>query len=229
MRFVFTAHAARFLAGRAGRRGILAAVALLAAPSQAAAPASREAGPLRVDCWSRSGRLLAAVDLTAAIDTELERKLGNGLTSTVRLSLAALDASDSAAAAGAERDFDVRFDVWTETYTVTIREQGALAWSRQATDWATVRRLLATPSPFDLGPVAGLPARFTVEARIELDPATGRQLERTREQLTHPAGGPTAGGRSLMGTLAAVLLRPPPPSAERYRSAAQARAELPTR
>jgi hypothetical protein len=91
-----------------------------------------------------------------------------------------------------------------------------------------VRGLLARPTPFDLGPVAALPERFTVEARLELDPVTGRQLERTRQQLSHPAGGPSAGGRSLLGTLAAVLLRPPPPDAERYRSAIQSRAGLVT-
>jgi hypothetical protein len=198
----------------------LVAAALLANPSWAAAPAAVDPTPLRVDCRGEAGRLLAAIDLGPAIDAELERKLGNGLASTVRLTVAALDPSGIAAAAAA-RDFDVRFDVWTETFTVTTREPGAAASSRTASDWAMVRRLLATPAPFDLGPLATLPARFTVEAQLELDPVTALQLEKTRERLTHPAG-----RRSLLGTLAAVLLRAPPPNAERYRSATLTRAEF---
>jgi hypothetical protein len=212
----------------AGRVALAVAAVLLAAPPHAAAPVRAEPAPLRVACQASAGRLLAAVDLAPAIDADLERRLGDGLTSTVRLTVAALDAS-GAAAATAERDFDVRFDVWTETYTVTIREKGAAAESRQASDWTIVRGLLATPAPFDLGPIAGLPGRFAIEARLELDPVTSLQLERTREQLSHPAGGPSTGGRSLLGTLAAMLLRAPPPNAERYRSAILDRAGITTR
>ena len=209
---------------RAGT-ALLVAAALLADPSPAAATTPVDHAPLRVDCRGEAGRLLAAIDLGAAIDTALERRLGSGLASTVRLVVAALDPSGTAAAA-VERDFDVRYDVWTEVFTVTTRGAGAAASSRQASDWASVRRLLANPAPFDLGPLAALPARFTIEARIELDPVTRLQLEKIREQLTHPAGGPSAGGRSLLGTLAAVLLRAPPPNAARFRSATLARAEI---
>jgi hypothetical protein len=210
---------------RAGT-ALLVAAALLANPSSAAATAPVDHAPLRVDCRGQAGRLLAAIDLGAAIDTELERRLGSGLASTVRLVVAALDPSGTAAAV-VERDFDVRYDVWTEVFTVTTRGAGVAASSRQASDWASVRRLLANPAPFDLGPLAALPARFAIEARIELDPVTRLQLEKIREQLTHPAGGPSAGGRSLLGTLAAVLLRAPPPNAERFRSATLTRADLP--
>jgi hypothetical protein len=203
-----------------GAAWLLAAL-LLANPSSAAAPAAVDPAPLGVHCRGEAGRLLAAIDLGQAIDAELERKLDSGLASTVRLTVAAL--GPSGAVAAAQRDFDVRFDVWTEIFTVTTREPGAAASSRTASDWATVRRLLATPAPFDLGPLAALPERFTVEAQLELDPVTSLQLEKTRERLTHPAG-----GRSLLGTLAAVLLRAPPPNAERYRSATLTRAELVT-
>ncbi len=198
----------------------LVAATLVANPISAPALASVDPAPLRVDCRGEAGRLLATVDLGPAVDAGLERKLGNGLASTVRLTVAALDPS-GAGAGGVERDFDVRFDVWTETFTVTIREPGAAASSRTVSDWATVRRLLATPAPFDLGPLAALPERFTVEARLELDPVTGLQLGRTRERLAHPAG-----GRSLLGSLAAFLLRAPPPDAERYRSTLLTRSDF---
>jgi len=208
----------------AGGAGLLAVALLVVAAAAGAAPPPDPA-PLQVDCRAVDGRLRVAIDLAPAIDADLERRLGNGLAGTVRVTVAALDAGGGAAAS-AVRDVDVLFDVWTETFTLTVREPGAPPASSQAADWATVRRRLAAPAPFDLGPVAALPERFTIEARLELDPLTPGQLERTRERLTHPAGGPSAGGRSLLGTLAALLLRDPPPDAERYRSSVLRRAGL---
>jgi len=204
--------------------GLLCAASLRAGPSGAAGAGTGPA-PVRVDCRVRDGHLLAAIDLAPSIDAALEQRLGSGLSSTVRLTVAA--AGPGGEAGTAARDFDVLFDPWTETFTVTIREPGSPSRSRQAAGWVAVRRLLAAPDPFDLGPLAALPERFTVEVRLELDPVTARQLEKTREQLTHPAGGPGTGGRSLLGTLAALLLRAPPPEATWLRSSPFSRAALP--
>jgi hypothetical protein len=211
---------ARDHAGRAGRVALLAAAALLSAGWPAAAPRPLDVAPLQVDCRIEAGRVRAAVDLSPAIDAELARVLGSGLTSTLRLTVTALDATGRAAAA-AQREVEVRLDLWAETYTLTIREADGTASSRLAPGWPAAQDLLVRPAPFDLGPLAGLPERFTIEARLELDPVSGRQLERTRQQLAHPAG-----GRSLLGTLAAILLRAPPPVVERYRSAVLTRAGL---
>jgi hypothetical protein len=174
--------------------------------------------PLRVACRASAGRLLAAVDLAPAFDAALEDRLGSGLTSTIRLTVSA-----SGARRAASRDFEIRFDPWTEIYAVTIRDEDGAVQTRQAADWPALQRLLGEPEPFDLGPLDELPERFTVEVRLEIDPVTARQLELTREQLTHPAGGPTAGGRSLLGTLAALLLRAPPPQVRLLRSPPMAR------
>jgi hypothetical protein len=198
--------------------GLLAAALL--AGSTPAQPA-----PLVADCRVVAGRLVAAVDLSPALGPELEQRLGSGLRSSIQLTVTALDAS-GAVTASAGRDLEILFDVWTETFTLTTREPGAATTSRQARDWAALRALLAAPAPFDLGPLAALPEPFLVEARLELDPVTSRQLERTREQLTHPAGGPAAGTRSLLGTLAALWLRAPPPEAARLRSTPRSRAGL---
>jgi hypothetical protein len=210
-------------AHRRSRAAPLLAAALLAGTSSAAGPAAGPP-PAQVSCRASAGRLLATVDLAATLDVGLERRLASGLTSTVRLSA-------GLAGAGGEgvpstRDYDVRFDPWSETFTVTIREAEAPARARQASDWAALRRLLASPDPFDLGPLEALPERFTVEFLLELDPVTARQLELTREQLTHPAGGPTSGARSLLGTLASLLLRSPAPEATRFRSPPLTRAAL---
>ena len=204
--------------------GLLGAAALRTGHSGAAGAVTAPA-PLQVDCRVRDGHLLAALDLARSIDASLEQRLGSGLGSTVRLTVAA--AGPGGEAGTVARDFDVLFDPWTETFIVTIREPGSPSRSRRAADWPAVRRLLAAPDPFDLGPLTALPERFTVEARLELDPVTARQLQKTREQLAHPAGGPGTGGRSLLGTLAALLLRAPPPEATRLRSSPFSRAALP--
>jgi signal transduction histidine kinase len=68
--------------------------------------------------------------------------------------------------------------------------------------------------------------RGRAKLSVELDPLTAEQLERTRQQLIHPAGGPASGGRTLLGTLAALLLRAPPPAVERFRSPLLSRAGL---
>lgn len=215
--------AAHLAASRTGRP-LGAALLLTAALFAAATQPGSSGAPPRVECRAMAGRLLATIDLEPALDAALEQRLGSGLTSTVRLTVTA--DGDRGPWSSATRDFEVRFDPWTETFDITLREHGTPGRSRQAADWPALHRLLATPDPFDLGPLAGLPETFTVEVRLELDPVTARQLEQTREQLTHPAGGPAAGGRSLLGTLAALLLRAPPPEASRFRSAPFTRAGL---
>jgi hypothetical protein len=190
--------------------------ALAATPAAPADPAA-----LQVACRVEGGRVLAAVDLGPALAPTLEERLGSGLTGTVRLTVGAAGGPTTI------RDYQVRFDPWSETFAVTISQPGGRGQSRLLAGWPALRRLLASPDPFDLGPPTALPEPFTVELQLELDPVTPRLLELTREQLTHPAGGPTAGARSLLGTLAALLLRPPPPQVTLLRSAPLAGGALP--
>jgi hypothetical protein len=192
---------------------MLARLGLLLAGAALAAGAPDRPATLQVSCRVEAGRVLAAVDLGPALAPALEDRLGSGLTGTVRLTVGA------GGGPATVRDYQVRFDPWSEVFTVTISESGAPSRSRQVAGWPALRRLLAAPDPFDLGAPAALAEPFTVELQLELDPVTPRLLELTREQLTHPAGGPTAGTRSLLGTLAALLLRPPPPEVTLLRSA----------
>ncbi len=190
---------------------LLAGLALAGAALAAGAPAGL--ATLQVACRLEAGRVVAAVDLGPALAPALEERLGSGLAGTVRLTV------NAAGGPATVRDYQVRFDPWSEAFTVTTSEIGAPSRSRQVAGWPALRRLLAAPEPFDLGAPAVLAEPFTVELQLELDPVTPRLLELTREQLTHPAGGPTAGARSLLGTLAALLLRPPPPQVTLLRSA----------
>jgi hypothetical protein len=62
-----------------------------------------------------------------------------------------------------------------------------------------------------------LPAdAFFVEARIEVNPVSKEQLQRTREFIANPAAGTRAqgGSRSVLGAMASFLLREPDPGTD---------------
>jgi hypothetical protein len=177
----------------------------------AAGPARAAAGPLAVALASKDGRLLAAVDVGAALAPATERELGNGLTNVVALWVTVLPTGGGAPALVYGRVIDILFDVWEETYAVTVKDprtpQGVRLVFR---DFRALRAFLAQEHDLDLGPVALLPAEFVVEARVEVNPVSKEQLLRTREFIANPAAGSRGGGsRSVLGAMASFLLREP--------------------
>jgi len=113
------------------------------------------------------------------------------------------------------RVVEVLYDVWDETYTVSLRDGRAAGPSRRtAADPVALRRLLSEARDLDLGPLAPLPpGRFRLEARVELNPVSQELMARTRELLANPAtaGRPGATSRSVLGAMAGYLLREPEP------------------
>ena len=80
-----------------------------------------------------------------------------------------------------------------------------------------LRRFLSEERDLDLGPVALLPAgSFVIEARVEVNPLSSEQLQRTREFIATPAGGArgAGGSRSVLGAMASFLLREPDPGSD---------------
>jgi hypothetical protein len=193
-----------------GLRAALAALALATAARAAAAPA-----PLDAKLAVRGGRLTAGADLSAAFPPALERQLGNGLTNVVALYVAVTPAGGRHPALLYGRVAEILFDVWEETYTVTVKDPYVPQGVRVVLpDFAALRRFLSEARDLDLGPVSLLPpGPFVVEARVELNPVSKEQLQRTREYIANPAGGPRAGGgsRSVLGAMASFLLREPDP------------------
>ena len=202
----------------------LAALLLCAGPASATAS---PAAPLPVSLSAAQGRLVAALDLSAAFGDGALRRLGNGLTNVVAVLVAVIPEAGGEPAAVAGRVVEIRWDVWDEEYTVTWRPDGpgAPGWPgptpRRAADAAALRRLLSSVAPLDLGPLEGLPeGAFRVEARVELNPVSRELMERTRDLLAHPsaagrtAGRPGAGARSMLGSVAGYLLRDPSPGGD---------------
>ncbi|BDG02072.1 hypothetical protein [Anaeromyxobacter oryzae] len=217
-------------------RGLAAAfaigVAALTAPAaRAAAPA-----PLPVRLATRGDVLLATLDLSSVFVPSMEHQLGNGLTNVIALWVAVLPESGGEAEALYGRVIEILFDVWEETYTVVVKDARAPAGIRVVLrDFAALRAFLSNVHDIDLGLVSDLPTgRFVIEARVEVNPVSKEQLQRTREYIANPPAGARPGGgasRSVLGAVASFLLREPDPGTDvhRLRSRPFARSEVAAR
>jgi hypothetical protein len=196
------------------------ALATAAALSALALAAPSRAAPshLAVRLAEKGGRVLAEVDLGAAFAPAVERELGNGLTNVVAVYVSVLPTGGAEPALVHGRVIEILFDVWEETYAVTVKDprtpQGVRLVVR---DFEALRAFLSEERDLDLGPASLLPdGRFVVEARVEVNPVSKEQLHRTREFIANPAAGSRAGtgSRSVLGAMASFLLREPAPGSD---------------
>jgi hypothetical protein len=192
-----------------GRALLLAALAAaLAAPALAVQPA-----PLPARLALRAERLHGTVDLSAAFPPDVLHELGNGLTNVIAVYVTVQPEDGGPPTALFGRVIELLFDVWEETYTVTVKDprtpQGIHVVLRDA---EALRRFLSDERDLDLGPASALPrSAFHLDARVEVNPVSKEQLQRTREYIANPSAGTrTAGGtRSVLGAMASFLLREP--------------------
>jgi hypothetical protein len=203
---------ARTISGalRLAAAAALAALALAASGAAAATPQ-----PLPLQLSSRGGRIVATVDLSAAFPAALERELGNGLTNVIAVYVTVTPAGARHPAMLYGRVVEILFDVWEETYSVTVKDAHFPQGVRFVlADFKALRSFLSVERDLDLGPASLLPpGGFLVEARVEVNPVSKEQLERTREFIANPAAGTRAqgGSRSMLGAMASFLLREPDP------------------
>ncbi len=190
----------------------LAGVLLSALPADAAVPA-----PLPTALSVRGGRLLAGLDLAAAFPPQIERTFGNGLTNVVTLHLSVVPEGEGPTVVTG-RVIEILFDVWEETYVVTVKDPRAPAGVRTVLpNFPALRAFLAWPRDVDLGPSSAIPrGPFAIEARLEVNPVSKELLERTREFIANPSAGarPGGGSRSILGAMASFLLREPETGAD---------------
>ncbi len=196
------------------------ALALAAAAAAALGSGARAAGPapLPMQLAVRDGRVVATVDLSAAFPASLQRDLGNGLTNLVAVYVTVVPPRGGPPALVYGRVIEILFDVWEETYAVTVKDPHVPQGVRLVLpDFAALRAFLAQEHDLDLGPVSLLPADgFFVEARVEVNPLSKEQLQRTREFIASPPGGArgAGGSRSVLGAMASFLLRAPDPGSD---------------
>jgi hypothetical protein len=188
---------------RAGLAALLAVAAV--ADGRAAPPALPPA--LEV----HAGHLQATLDLAPAFPPDLQKQLSNGLTNVIALHVALLPERGGDAVALYGREIDVLYDVWEDTYSVTVKDPQAPRGRRLLFPrFPELRSFLAQARDVDLGPVDGLgSSRWVVQTRFELNPISKELLERTRQFITNPAASNRAGtpSRSVLGAMASYLLK----------------------
>ena len=164
---------------------------------------------------ARAGRLVATVDLAPAFPPEIRKALSNGLTNVVVLYVALVPARGQEPAAFYGREVDVLFDVWDETYGITVKDpanpQGARRTFRRFDE---LRSFLSEAAAIDLGPLSELGDGFwIIQTRVELNPVSKELLQRTRQFIANPSSG-RGPSRSILGAMASYLLRSTDPGAE---------------
>jgi len=186
----------------------LAATAALLATA-AAARATDGLAPC--DLEARGGRLAARIDVGFAFPDDLKRTFGNGLTNVVSLHAALVRDGEDEPVALYVRVVDVLYDVWDDSYLVVVKDPQSPRGRRQTVrTWEELRRLLADARDLDLGPLAAVAeGRWRVRARVEVNPVSRELVERTREYIANPAGGPRGAppSRSVLGATAGFLLQ----------------------
>jgi len=184
--------------------------ALLLAPLAAAVALAHEVAPLAGNLELRDGRLVAGFDLGPAFPPDLRKQLGNGLTNVIALHVTLAPARSEEPVAVYARETEVLYDVWEETYRVTLRDPEHPRGHRLTfADWEGLRAFLADARGIDVAPASALGERtWVVSARVEVNPVSQELLDRTRELIANPAAGARVGGasRSVLGAMASYLL-----------------------
>ncbi len=187
----------------------------------AAAPTARaqEAPPApEVQVEVRGGRLVAAADLSPAFPPDLSRHLASGLTNVIAVHAAVLPERGGEPVAIYGRELDVLYDVWDETYAVTVKDREHPRGERRVLPDATrLRAFLAEARGLDLGAAAALgDGGHVVQLRVEVNPVSKELLEKTREFIANPSSSRVGGGpsRSVLGAMASYLLRRADPGAD---------------
>ncbi len=139
-----------------------------------------------------------------------EDTFGNGLTNVVVIYTSVVPARGGAPLSAHGRIVEILYDVWEETYSIVVNDPEHPTRRLVLPDFAALRAFLTTQNGVDLGPFEALPDTFVVEVRVEVNPVSKEQLQKTREYIAASAAGTRASGsRSVLGAVASFLLREP--------------------
>jgi hypothetical protein len=194
----------------------LLAVALAALAPAALAHEVPSALPSAVE--ARGARLTVTLDLGPAFPPSLQKQLSNGLTNVIAVHVTLVPERGSEPEAIFGREIDVLYDVWEETYGVTVKDPESPAGRRRTfRRFDDLRAFLAEARAIDLGPVSELGSgSWVVQTRVEINPVSKELLERTREFIANPAAAGRSGApsRSVLGAMASYLLKGADPGAD---------------
>jgi hypothetical protein len=193
-----------------GARSRLALALLVGTTLGVRAGAAGPEGTLAMRLTVVKGRAVAALDLSSVFGLSRQTEFGNGLTNVVEIYTSVLPEGGRAPASIHGRIVEILFDVWEETYAVTVKDPEHPSGRRLVLpSFAALRSFLSDQRDIDLGPIGSLPDTFQVEVRVEVNPVSKEQLQRTREYIAAAAGSRASGSRSVLGAVASFLLREP--------------------
>ncbi len=210
----------------------LALALLLGSALAPRVPAAAAPGPLAIRLTTVKDRAVAALDLSAVFGPGRQQEFGNGLTNVVEIYTSVVPVGGGSASSIHGRIIEILFDVWEETYSVTVKDPEHASGRRLVlSSFAALRSFLSDQRDVDLGPVSGLPEEFVVEVRVEVNPVSREQLQRTREYIAAAAGSRSTGSRSVLGAVASFLLREPDAGSDAhvFRSSPFKRSGIPPR
>ncbi len=198
------------------RASLLAFALWIGATLGARAAATPPEGPLAIRLTPVKGRAVAALDLSGVFGQNRQQEFGNGLTNVVEIYTSVLSIGGGSAASIHGRIVEILYDVWEETYAVTVKDPEHPSGRRLVLpSFAALRSFLSDQRDIDLGPLAALPEAFQVDVRVEVNPISKEQLQRTREYIAAAAAGTrSSGSRSVLGAVASFLLREPDASSD---------------
>ncbi|HYD42955.1 MAG TPA: hypothetical protein VEB43_19135 [Anaeromyxobacter sp.] len=191
---------------RALLRAAILAAAVAAPPGRAAAPERSVA----VRIAPVKARAVVSLGLGSLFDGSRERVFGNGLTNIVVVYTSVVPARGGAPLSAHGRIIEILYDVWEETYAVEVTDPDHPTRRLVVPHFAALRAFLADQRNVDVGSFEALPDAFRLEVRVEVNPVSKEQLQKTREYIAATAAGTRASGsRSVLGAVASFLLREP--------------------
>ncbi len=193
----------------ARKRIPLAALLLAGLWAPCGRAAAQEAAVIRIA--PVKGRAVAAEDLSAVFGPARQKEFGNGLTNVVEIYTSVVPVDGGGPVQIHGRIVELLFDVWEETYAVVVKDADHPSGRRYVLQsYEALRTFLSDQREVDLGPLTALPETFVVEIRVEVNPVSKEQLQRTREYIAAASGATrSSGSRSVLGAVASFLLREP--------------------
>jgi hypothetical protein len=210
-------------------RALAAGAALLAGALAAAPGRAAPDQTIAVRIAPVKGRAVVSMDLGVLFDPGRERDFGNGLTNVVVIYTSVVPAKGGSPLSAHGRIIEILYDVWEETYAVVVNDPDHPTRRLVLPNFGALRAFLADQRSMDVGPFETLPEEFVLEVRVEVNPVSREQLQRTREYIAAAAAGTRASGsRSVLGAVASFLLREPDAGTDvhAYRSPVFTKSEL---
>ncbi len=143
----------------------------------------------------RGDTVLASFDFSDVLTPARQKRLSDGFTSRILVAARLLAGKKRVPVAQGLLETTVRYDVWEETYFVTVQGSNG----QRKSQWramADVIRACTVVEGMPLLPMMPIPAEgpFRLEVQVQVNPTSPELMRKVREYLVNPDGRATMGG-----------------------------------